>query len=151
MIAGLRPLIRALDRHIAQVAATIPQAQLLGTIAGIGPQRALVICAEALADHALSHAGPSRELRRAWCRQSKQSGERAVRHGTIPAGRESLAARRARAGRRLARAARAGQLAHALLPRAEGPRRLAHGARRRGAEAGARHPRDAAHEFVLDE
>ena len=33
---------------IAQVAATIPQAQLLGTIAGIGPQRALVICAEVL-------------------------------------------------------------------------------------------------------
>ena len=84
VIAGLRPLIRALDRHVAQVAATIPQAQLLGTIAGIGPQRALVICAEALPitrfrtpGHLASYAGlvPT----------SKQSGERAVRHGTIPA------------------------------------------------------------------
>ena len=85
VIAGLRPLIRALDRHIAQIAATIPQAQLLGTIAGIGAHRALVICAEALPitrfrtpGHLASYAGlvPT----------SKQSGERAVRHGTIPAG-----------------------------------------------------------------
>lgn len=84
VIAGLRPLIRALDRRIAQVAATIPQARLLGTIAGIGPQRALVICAEALPitrfrtpGHLASYAGlvPT----------SKQSGERAVRHGSIPA------------------------------------------------------------------
>jgi transposase len=85
VIAQLRPLIRAVDRHIAQVAATIPQAQLLTTIAGIGPQRALVICAEALPitrfrtpGHLASYAGlvPT----------SKQSGERPVRHGTIPAG-----------------------------------------------------------------
>lgn len=85
VIAGLRPLIRALDRHIAQVAATIPEAQLLATIPGIGPQRALMICAEALPiarfrtpGHLASYAGvvPT----------SKQSGERPVRHGTIPAG-----------------------------------------------------------------
>jgi transposase len=85
VIAGLRPLIRAIDRHIAQVAATIPEARLLRTIAGIGPQRALIICAEALPitrfrtpGHLASYAGlvPT----------SKQSGERAVRHGTIPAG-----------------------------------------------------------------
>jgi transposase len=85
VIAGVRPLIRALDRHIAQVAGTIPQAQLLETIAGIGPQRALMICAEALPitrfrtpGHLASYAGlvPT----------SKQSGDRAVRHGTIPAG-----------------------------------------------------------------
>jgi len=83
VMAGLRPLIRALDRHIAQVAATIPEAQLLTTIAGIGPQRALVICAEALPitrfrtpGHLASYAGlvPT----------SKQSGERPVRHGEIP-------------------------------------------------------------------
>jgi len=85
VIAGLRPLIRALDRHIAQVAATIPQAQLLATIPGIGPHRALVICAEALPitrfrtpGHLASYAG--------LVPKSKQSGERPVRHGTIPAG-----------------------------------------------------------------
>lgn len=48
VIAGLRPLIRAIDRHIAQVAAAIPEARLLMTIPGIGPLRALVVCAEAL-------------------------------------------------------------------------------------------------------
>jgi transposase len=85
VIAGLRPLIRALDRRIGTVAATIPQAQLLKTIAGIGPQRALVICAEALPisrfrtpGHLASYAG--------LVPRSKQSGERAVRHGAIPAG-----------------------------------------------------------------
>jgi transposase len=85
VIAGLRPLIRALDRHIAQVAATIPQSQLLSTIPGIGPHRALVICAEALPiarfrtpGRLASYAG--------LVPKSKQSGERAVRHGTIPAG-----------------------------------------------------------------
>jgi transposase len=84
VIAGLRPLIRALDRHIAHVAATIPQAQLLGTVTGIGPHRALVICAEALpiarfrtSGHLASYAG--------LVPRSKQSGERPVRHGTIPA------------------------------------------------------------------
>lgn len=85
VIAGLRPLIRAIDRHIADVAATIPEAQLLRSIAGIGAHRALVLCAEALPitrfrtpGHLASYAGlvPT----------SKQSGERPVRHGTIPAG-----------------------------------------------------------------
>jgi transposase len=85
VLAGLRPLIHALDRHITQVAATIPEAQGLATIPGIGPQRALVICAEVLPitrfrtpGHLASYAGlvPT----------SKQSGERPVRHGTIPAG-----------------------------------------------------------------
>lgn len=85
VLAGLRPLIRALDRHITQVAATIPQAQLLTTIPGIGPQRALVLCAEVLPivrfrtpGHLASYAG--------LVPRSKQSGERAVRHGPIPAG-----------------------------------------------------------------
>jgi transposase len=84
VIAGLRPLIRALDRHIAHVAATIPEAQLLGTITGIGPHRALMLCAEALPiarfptpGHLASYAG--------LVPRSKQSGERPVRHGTIPA------------------------------------------------------------------
>jgi transposase len=83
VIAGLRPLIRALDRHIAQVAVTIPQARLLATIVGIGPQRALMICAEALPiarfptpGHLASFAG--------LVPRSKQSGLAPVRHGTIP-------------------------------------------------------------------
>jgi transposase len=84
IIAQLRPLIRALDRRIAAVAGPIPEAQLLRTIPGIGPNRSLVICAEALPiarfrtpGHLASYAGlvPT----------SKQSGERPVRHGEIPA------------------------------------------------------------------
>ena len=85
VMAGLRPLIRALDRHIAQVAATIPEALQLGTIPGIGPHRALMICAEALPiarfatpGHLASYAG--------LVPRSKQSGVGPVRHGAIPAG-----------------------------------------------------------------
>jgi len=85
VIARLRPLLRAIDRHIAEVAATIPQAQLLTSIPGIGPQRALVVCAEALPitrfptpGHLASFAG--------LVPRSKQSGQAPVRHGAIPAG-----------------------------------------------------------------
>lgn len=84
VIAGLRPLIRALETHIAQVADTIPEAQLLATITGIGPQRALMICAEALPitrfrtpGHLASFAG--------LVPRSKQSGVAPIRHGSIPA------------------------------------------------------------------
>ena len=85
LLAGLRPLIGALDRHIEQVAAPIPQAQLLRTIPGIGAHRALVVCAEALpierfhtAGHLASYAGlvPT----------STQSGQRPIHHGPIPGG-----------------------------------------------------------------
>ena len=85
VVARLTPLIRALDRRIVAVAATIPEAQLLRTIPGIGAHRALVICAEALPmtrfrtpGHLAGYAGlvPT----------SRQSGERPVRHGPIPAG-----------------------------------------------------------------
>jgi transposase len=85
VIAGLRPLVRALDRHIAEVAATIPDARLLRTIVGIGPCRALVLCAETLPitrfptpGHLASYAG--------LVPRSKQSGVAPVRHGPIPAG-----------------------------------------------------------------
>jgi transposase len=85
VIAGLRPLIRTLDRRIAKVADTIPQAQLLMTISGIGPQRALLLCAEALPitrfrtpGHLASYAG--------LVPRSKQSGVSPVRHGNIPQG-----------------------------------------------------------------
>jgi transposase len=85
IIRELRPLVRAIDRHIAEVAATIPEAQLLNTIVGIGPQRALMLCAEALPisrfptpGHLASYAG--------LVPRSKQSGLAPVRHGAIPAG-----------------------------------------------------------------
>lgn len=85
LIRALSGLIRALDRRIAQVAAPIPEARLLATVPGIGPHRALLICAEALpitrfrtAGHLASYAGlvPC----------SSQSGQRGVRHGPLPAG-----------------------------------------------------------------
>lgn len=85
LIASLRPLIRALDRRIAHVAAPIPEAQLLQTIPGIGPHRALLICAEALPiqrfrtpNHLASYAGLAP--------RSRQTGQRGVRHGPLPAG-----------------------------------------------------------------
>jgi transposase len=85
LIRALSGLIRALDRRIAQVAAPLPEARLLATVPGIGPHRALLICAEALpitrfrtAGHLASYAGlvPC----------SRQSGQRGVRHGPVPAG-----------------------------------------------------------------
>jgi transposase len=85
LIAHLRPLVRALDRRIAAVAATIPEARLLATVPGIGPHRALVLCAEVLPvtrfrtpGHLASYAGlvPC----------STHSGQSPVRHGVIPAG-----------------------------------------------------------------
>lgn len=85
LIASLRPLVRALDRRIAQVAATIPEARLLETVPGIGPHRALLICAEVLPigrfpspGHLASYAG--------LVPRSAQTGVRPVRHGAIPAG-----------------------------------------------------------------
>lgn len=85
LIGELCGLIRATDRHIAQVAEGIPAARLLMTVPGIGPHRALLICAEAVPisrfrtpGHLASYAGlvPC----------SSQSGERGVKHGPIPAG-----------------------------------------------------------------
>lgn len=85
LIAHLRPLVRALDRRIAEVAATIPEAQLLETVPGIGPHRALLLCAEVLPiarfrtpGHLASYAG--------LVPRSTQTGTRPVRHGAIPAG-----------------------------------------------------------------
>ena len=85
LLAGLRPLIHACDRHIATVAAAIPEAQWLMTIPGIGAHRALVICAEALPiarfrtpNHLASYGG--------LVPRSKQSGLGPVRHGAIPHG-----------------------------------------------------------------
>jgi transposase len=85
LIRGLTRFIRAIERRIATVAAAIPAAALLQTIPGIGPQRALLLCAEALPirrfptpGHLASYAG--------LVPRSSPSGERGVRHGPIPAG-----------------------------------------------------------------
>ena len=85
LIGELGRLIRALDRHIAEVARAIPEAQLLTTVPGIGAHRALVLCAEVLpirrfrtAGHLASYAGLAPT--------SRQSGERGVRYGPLPAG-----------------------------------------------------------------
>lgn len=85
LIASVRPLVRALDRRIAAVAAAIPEAQLLMSIPGIGTHRALVICAETLPitrfptpGHLTSYAG--------LVPRTSQSGVRPIRHGAIPAG-----------------------------------------------------------------
>lgn len=113
------------------------------------PPGARTLCRDA-ADHALSDAGPSGELRRArpdvdavW--HPGGAPRRDSRRG------ESLAARGAGPRGRLARAACARQLAHALLRGPEGAPRLAHGARRGGAQAGARHSRHAAHADAVDQ
>ena len=75
VIAGLRPLIGAVDRRIAGVAVAIPEARLLMTIPGIGPQRALVVCAEALPVGRFRTPGTWRATR-GWCpaRSSRASG-----------------------------------------------------------------------------
>ena len=84
VIRGLRPLVQAVDRHIADVVATIPEAEQLMTIPGIGPHRALMLCAEALPIHRFRTAGHLASYA-GLVPRSKQSGERPVRHGEIPA------------------------------------------------------------------
>ncbi len=85
LIAQIQPLVRSLDRRIAQIAAEIPEARLLQSIPGIGPYRALVVCAEVLPvtrfgrpGQLVSYAGL------APC--SSRSGQRPVRYGRIPKG-----------------------------------------------------------------
>lgn len=85
LIGELCRLVRAIDRRIAKVAAQVPEAQLLETVPGIGPHRALLLCAEVLPisrfrtpGHLASYAG--------LVPRSTQSGVRGVKHGPIPAG-----------------------------------------------------------------
>jgi transposase len=82
-VRQLGRVVRALDRHIRTVAATIPDAQLLQTVPGIGPHRALLLCAELLpisrfptAAHVASYAGLAPK--------TYQSGVRPIRHGALP-------------------------------------------------------------------
>jgi transposase len=85
LIGHIQPLIRALDRRIAQVASEIREARLLETVPGIGHYRSLLICAEALPitrfakpAHFVSYAGL------APC--SSRSGQRPVRYASVPKG-----------------------------------------------------------------
>jgi transposase len=85
LIGGLQPLVRGLDRRIAQVATGVPEARRLETVPGIGHYRSLLICAEVLPiprfrspAHLVSYAGLAPTTR--------QSGQKAVRHGPIPQG-----------------------------------------------------------------
>lgn len=85
LIAQIQPLVRALDRRIAQVAASVPEARLLQTVPGIGPYRALVICAEALPITRF-HAPAKLVSYAGLAPRSRRSGERPVRYGEIPRG-----------------------------------------------------------------
>lgn len=85
LILRVQPLVRGLDRRIAQVAGGVADARTLETIPGIGHYRALLICAELLPvqrfrspAHLVSYAGLAPT--------SRKSGERAIRHGPIPRG-----------------------------------------------------------------
>ncbi len=85
LIAQIQPLVRGLDRRIRQVATTIPEARLLQTVPGIGPYRALTICAEALPIQRFSQ--PAKLVSYAGLApRSRRSGERPVRYGEIPRG-----------------------------------------------------------------
>jgi rhamnose utilization protein RhaD (predicted bifunctional aldolase and dehydrogenase)/NAD(P)-dependent dehydrogenase (short-subunit alcohol dehydrogenase family) len=85
LIAHLTRLRKALDRRIAHVAPTLPEARLLETVPGIGPYRALLLCAECVPIHRF--ATPSRLVSYAGLApRSSKSGQRPVRTGPIPAG-----------------------------------------------------------------
>ena len=85
LIAHLTRLRAALDRRIAQVAPTLPEGRLLETIPGIGPYRALLLCAECLPIRRF--ATPGRLVSYAGLAPcSSRSGQRPVRYGSIPAG-----------------------------------------------------------------
>ncbi len=83
LLEELRPHVQRLDRRIAVVSARIPEAQLLQTIPGVGPFRALLLCAEVLPitrfatpAHLISYAGLAR--------RTAKSGLGPIRHGAIP-------------------------------------------------------------------
>lgn len=85
LIKGLSSMIRSLDRQIERMGDEIPAVAVLRSIPGIGPYRALLIATEVMPverfprpEHLVSYAGL------APC--SKQSGQRQVRYGRIPAG-----------------------------------------------------------------
>ena len=81
---GLKPMIKSLDRRIREVGRTIPEVELLRSVPGIGPYRALLIATETLPitrfrspKNLVSYAGLAP--------RSSRSGQ-TVRYGPIPAG-----------------------------------------------------------------
>lgn len=81
---GLKPMIESLDRRIREVGREIPEVELLRSVPGIGPYRALLIATETLPitrfgspKHLVSYAGLAP--------RSSRSGQ-TVRYGPIPAG-----------------------------------------------------------------
>jgi transposase len=81
---GLKSMIKALDRRIREVGRQIPEVELLRSVPGIGPYRALLIATETLPisrfaapKHLVSYAGLAP--------RSARSGQ-TVRYGPIPAG-----------------------------------------------------------------
>lgn len=84
LIEGLTKMIRPLDTQIEQIGQEIPAVALLRTIPGVGAYRGLLIATEVMPierfprpAHLVSYAGLAP--------RTKQSGERPVRHGHIPA------------------------------------------------------------------
>ena len=78
-------MIRALDKRIEHLAAELPAVTLLRTVPGIGAYRGLLIATETMPierfptpGHLASYAG--------LVPRSSQSGMRAIRYGSIPAG-----------------------------------------------------------------
>jgi transposase len=83
LLEELRPHLQRLDRRITATSERIPEARLLQTIPGIGPFRALVLCAEVLPitrfatpAHLISYAGLAP--------RTAKSGLGPIRHGAIP-------------------------------------------------------------------
>lgn len=81
---GLKPMIKSLDRRIREVGREIPEVELLRSVPGIGPYRALLIATETLPitrfpspKHLVSYAGLAP--------RSSRSGQ-TVRYGPIPVG-----------------------------------------------------------------
>ncbi len=80
----LSSMIRTLDKRIQRMGQDMPAVNLLSTIPGIGPYRALLIATETepitrfpSPAHLVSYAGLAP--------RSSQSGLRPIRHGSIPA------------------------------------------------------------------
>lgn len=84
LIRQMQPRIRRLERRIAQVAGQIPACALLQTVPGIGPTRALVICAEVLPIERFR--SPAKLAAYAGLAPVTRSSGGKVRHGRIPAG-----------------------------------------------------------------
>jgi len=85
IIGHISPMIRSLDKRIERMGKEVPAVALLRTIPGIGSYRALLIATETLPidrfpkpAHLVSYAGLAP--------RSSQSGQRPIRHGSIPPG-----------------------------------------------------------------